>query len=49
LRIAGFDLFEHADSAALGRLIGGMDDEIERGFYVGGGERAAVMEFHVGL
>jgi hypothetical protein len=49
LRIGSFDFVDHAEGTALGRLVSGVEDEIEGGFYVGRGERAAVVEFYVGL
>ncbi len=39
-----FDGGDHAEGAAFGRAIGGIEDEVEGGFDVGGGERAAVVE-----
>jgi len=49
LRIGSFNVVDHAEGAALGRFVGGVEDEIESGFYVSRGERATVVEFDVGF
>src|SRR5215468_12234463 len=47
--IGSFYLFDHAEGAALGRFVRRVEDEVERGFDVGGGEWPAVVKFDVGL
>jgi hypothetical protein len=45
--VSGFDRCDHAESAALGGAIGGIHDEPEGGFHVGGGNQAAVVKVDV--
>src|SRR5260370_29409410 len=47
--IGRVDFFDLAEAAALWRFVGGIEDEVESGFNVGGGERAAIVESYVGL
>ena len=42
--VGGFDGSHHSKGAELGRFVGGVSDEFERGFYVRGRERAAIVE-----
>ncbi len=43
-----FDGGDHAEGAAFGRVIGGVEDVLESGFYVGGGDRTTVVETNAG-
>src|ERR1041384_1936090 len=43
------DLVDHAEAAALRGFVGGIENEVESGFHVSGGERPAIVEFYVGL
>src|SRR5438445_13721980 len=42
--IRGFDGGDHAKGPQLGRFVGGVSDEFESCFDVGGGKRAAIVE-----
>jgi len=42
-----YDGGDHAEGAALGRVIGGIEDVVEGGFYVLRGEGATIVEFDV--
>jgi len=44
--VESLDGREQTEGAALGRFVRGIEDEMESGSYVGGGERAAVVEAH---
>jgi len=45
----GVDFIDHAEATAFWRFVGGVEDEVESGFYVGGSERVAVLEMDAGF
>ncbi len=47
-RIGRVDVVDQAEASAFRRGVFGIEDEVEGGFNVGGGERAAVVEMDVG-
>ena len=47
-RIGSLDGGDHAEGAAFGRVIGGIENVVEGRFYICGGERAAVMKANSG-
>ena len=48
-RIGRVDARNHAKAAAFGRLVGGIQYEVEGGFDVVGGQRTAVVEKYAGF
>src|SRR5260370_36443760 len=45
--IRRFDFFDHSEAAAFWGFVGGIEDEVESGFDIRGGERVAVVEVDI--